>query len=53
MFINAVYTCQMIGPCTFTDYTLDIGYLILIFRTIVVLRLYVDIMTTRLVVDPK
>ena len=34
MFINAVYTYQMIGPCTFTDYTLD---LILIFRTIVVL----------------
>ena len=22
MFINAVYTCQMIGPCIFTDYTL-------------------------------
>ena len=37
MFINAVYTCQMIGPCTFTDYTLDVGYLILIFRTIIVL----------------
>ena len=37
MFINAVYTCQMIGPCTFTDYTLAVGYLILIFRTIVVL----------------
>ena len=34
MFINAVYT---IGPCTFTDYTLDVGYFILIFRTIVVL----------------
>ena len=28
MFINAVYTCQMIGPCIFTDYTLDVGYLI-------------------------
>ena len=26
MFINAVYTCQMIGPCIFTDYTLDVGY---------------------------
>ena len=34
MFINAVYMCQMIGPCIFTDYTL--GYLILIYRTIVV-----------------
>ena len=22
MFINAVYTCQMIRPCIFTDYTL-------------------------------
>ena len=29
MFINAViYTCQMIGPHIFTDYTLDVGYLI-------------------------
>ena len=28
MFINAVYTCQIIGPCIFTDYTLDVGYLI-------------------------
>ena len=29
MFINAIYTCQMIGPCIFTDYTVDVGYLIL------------------------
>ena len=31
MFINAVYMCQMIGPCIFTDYTLDVaGYLIFV-----------------------
>ena len=30
MFINAVYTCQMIGPRIFTDYTLDVGYLIFV-----------------------
>ena len=30
MFINAVDTCQMIGPCIFTNYTLDIGYLIFV-----------------------
>ena len=30
MFINAVYMCQMIGPCIFTDYTLDVSYLIIV-----------------------
>ena len=28
MFINDVYTCQMIRPYIFTDYILDVGYLI-------------------------
>ena len=47
MFINAVYTCQMIGPCIFTD---------LYFRCRLLLScdyMLIYVMTTRLVIDPK
>ena len=53
MFINAVYTYQMIGPCIFTDYTLDVRRLLDILGLLLSCDYYVDIMTTHLVIDPK